>query len=92
MCKGCEPGQTDCRPYSRRLESLIVFFTKATFQGLFLDHIKADLDGTIFAYDYRARLACVMPLGFQGPPTRNIIPQIVQKCTFPVYSNNTLSL
>ena len=23
-------------------------------------YLKADLDGTIFAYDYRARLACVM--------------------------------
>ena len=29
---------------------------------------------------------------FQGPPTRNIISQIVQKCTFPVYSNKTLRL
>ena len=31
-------------------------------------------------------------LNFQGPPSRNIISQIVQKCTFPVYSNKTLSL
>ena len=31
-------------------------------------------------------------LDFQGPPTRNIILQIVQKCTFPVYSNKTLRL
>ena len=31
-------------------------------------------------------------LDFQGPPTRNIISQIVQKCTFPVYSNKTLRL
>ena len=32
-------------------------------------------------------------LDFQGPPTRNIISQIVQKCTFPVHSiNNTLRL
>ena len=30
-------------------------------------------------------------LDFQGPPTKNIISQIVQKCTFPVYSNKTLS-
>ena len=26
----------------------------------------------------------------RGPPTRNIISQTVQKCTFPVYSNKTL--
>ena len=31
-------------------------------------------------------------LDFQGPATRNIISQIVQKCTFPVYSNKTLGL
>ena len=31
-------------------------------------------------------------LDFQGPPTRNIILQIVQKCTFPVYSKRTLRL
>ena len=31
-------------------------------------------------------------LDFQGPPTRNIISQIVQKCTFPVYSNKALRL
>ena len=31
-------------------------------------------------------------LDFQGPPTRNIISQIVQKCTFPVYSNKALTL
>ena len=31
-------------------------------------------------------------LDFQGPATRNIISQIVQKCTFPVYSNKTLRL
>ena len=31
-------------------------------------------------------------LDFQGPPTRNIISHIVQKCTFPVYSNKTLRL
>ena len=31
-------------------------------------------------------------LDFQGQPTRNIISQIVQKCTFPVYSNKTLRL
>ena len=31
-------------------------------------------------------------LDFQGPPTRNIISPIVQKCTFPVYSNKTLTL
>ena len=31
-------------------------------------------------------------LDFQGPPTRNIISQIVRKCTFPVYSNKTLRL
>lgn len=62
------------------------------FEGLFKDHIKADLDGTIFAYDYCARLTCAMPSDFQGPPNRNIISQIVQKCTFPVYSNNTLRL
>ena len=30
--------------------------------------------------------------GFQGPPTRNVIFQTVQKCTFPVHSNRTLSL
>ena len=29
-------------------------------------------------------------LDFQGPSSRNIISQIVQKCTFPVYSNNCL--
>ena len=30
---------------------------------------------------------------FQGPPTRNIISQIiVQKCTLPVYSNKTFRL
>ena len=30
---------------------------------------------------------------FQGPPTRNIIQsQIVQKCTFPVYSYKALRL
>ena len=28
-------------------------------------------------------------LDFQGPPARNLISQIVQKCTFPVYSNKT---
>ena len=28
-------------------------------------------------------------LDFQGPPTGNLISQIVQKCTFPVYSNKT---
>ena len=50
---------------------------------------KADLDGTIFAYDYGVRLACAMPLDFQGPPTRNIISQIVQKYTVPVCSNKT---
>ena len=59
---------------------------------LFKDHIKADLNETIFAYDYRKRLECAMPLDFQGPPTRNIISQIVQKCTFPFYSNKTLTL
>ena len=26
---------------------------------------------------------------FQGPPTRNVISQTVQKCTFPVHSNRT---
>ena len=31
-------------------------------------------------------------LDFQGPPTRNIISQIVHKCTFPVYSNKALRL
>ena len=31
-------------------------------------------------------------LDFHGPPSRNIISQIVQKWTFPVYSNKTLSL
>ena len=31
-------------------------------------------------------------LDFQGPPTRNIISQIVQKCIFPVYSNKALRL
>ena len=31
-------------------------------------------------------------LDFQGPPTRDTISQIVQKCTFPVYSNKTLRL
>ena len=31
-------------------------------------------------------------LDLQGPPTRNIISQFVQKCTFPVYSNKTLKL
>ena len=31
-------------------------------------------------------------LEFQGPPTRNIILQIIQKSTFPVYSNKTLRL
>ena len=29
---------------------------------------------------------------FQGPPTRNVISQIVQKGTFPVHSNMTLTL
>ena len=29
---------------------------------------------------------------FQGPPTGNVISQIAQKCTFPVYSNKTLRL
>ena len=29
-------------------------------------------------------------LDFHGPPSRNIISQIVQKCTFPVYSNKTV--
>ena len=27
---------------------------------------------------------------FQGPPSRNVISQIVQKCKFPVHSNGTL--
>ena len=31
-------------------------------------------------------------LDFQGPPTRNIISQIVQKCIFPVHSNKTSRL
>ena len=31
-------------------------------------------------------------LDFQGPATRNIISQIVQKCTFPVYSSKTSRL
>ena len=31
-------------------------------------------------------------LASQGPPTRNIISQIVHKCTFPVYSNKALRL
>ena len=31
-------------------------------------------------------------LHFQKPPTRNIISQIVHKCTFPVYSNTALRL
>ena len=26
---------------------------------------------------------------FQEPPTRNVLSQIVQKCTFPVHSNRT---
>ena len=26
---------------------------------------------------------------FQGPPARNIISKIVQKCSFPVYSDKT---
>ena len=50
---------------------------------LFKDHIKADLDGMIFAYDYRTRLACAMPLDFQGQPTRDIISQTVQKMHIP---------
>ena len=29
---------------------------------------------------------------FQGPPTRNIISQIAQKCTFPVYSYKPVRL
>ena len=29
---------------------------------------------------------------FQGPPTRNIISHMVQKCTFPVYSYKALRL
>ena len=32
------------------------------------------------------------PTIFQGPPTRNIISQIVQKCTFPVHSFKALRL
>ena len=32
------------------------------------------------------------PLDFQGPPTRNIISQIVQKRTFPAHSNKALTL
>ena len=31
-------------------------------------------------------------LHFQKPPTRNIISQIVHKCTFPVYPNKALRL
>ena len=31
-------------------------------------------------------------LDFQGPPTRNTISQIVQKCTFSVYSNKAFRL
>ena len=31
-------------------------------------------------------------LDFHGQPSRNIISQIVQRCTFPVYSKKTLSL
>ena len=31
-------------------------------------------------------------LDFQGPPTRNTISQILQKCTSPVYSNKALRL
>ena len=31
-------------------------------------------------------------LDFQGPATGNIISQIVQKCTFPVYSSKTSRL
>ena len=31
-------------------------------------------------------------LDFQGPPTRNTISKIVQKCTFPVCSNKSLRL
>ena len=30
---------------------------------MFVVRTKADLDGTMFAYDYRARLACVMTSG-----------------------------
>ena len=29
---------------------------------------------------------------FQGPPTRNVISQIEQKCTFSVHSNRTIRL
>ena len=31
-------------------------------------------------------------LDFQGPPTKNTIAHIVQKCTFSVYSSKTLRL
>ena len=31
-------------------------------------------------------------LDFQGLPTRNVISQIAQKCTFPAHSNRTLRL
>ena len=29
---------------------------------------------------------------FQGPPNRNVISHIVQKCTFPIHSNRTYRL
>ena len=29
---------------------------------------------------------------FQGPPTRKVIPQTVQKYTFPVHCNRTLRI
>ena len=42
-------------------------------------NLKADIDGAIFAYDYRARLACVMPSR-----------QIVSRKLDPRHSHDTL--
>ena len=52
-------------------------FLKVTWQGSYkkLQPFFKDFSRTTF--------------DFQRPPTRNLISQIVQKCTFPVHSNRT---
>ena len=44
---------------------------------------------TGFNTGFIQKIATIFSKTLQGPPTRNIISKIVQKCTFPVYSNKT---
>ena len=44
------------------VSSFIFYYLCLKNDSILTNLYKADLDGTIFAYDYRARLACIMTL------------------------------